>query len=222
MKKNSQTRISRRQLIKRAAGAAGLGLVPPSILAAQKALTPTDAEGPFYPVEIPLDNDNDLIHIAGQDTVADGIPTNVMGRVLDAKGRPITNAVVEIWQCDANGRYHHPDDDSDAVPDEKFQSFGRFETGDDGAYRFLTIRPVAYGSRTPHIHFKIKGPDFEALTTQMYIAGEPLNADDFLYKRLGDKAPLVTVDIGSNPDDSAEQLARFDIVLAADGRFETG
>ena len=217
-----KTKITRRQLIKSVAGAVGLTIVPPSLLAAQKALTPGGTEGPFYPVEIPLDQDNDLIHIKGQSTVAIGIPANVMGRILDEHGNAISNATVEIWQCDGNGRYHHPGDTRDGEIDNNFQSFGHFTTGSDGAYRFLTIRPVHYPGRTPHIHFKIKGPDFEALTTQMYIEGESTNAGDFLYKRLGDKADLVTVAFEPNPDESAEQLARFDIVLAADGRFGSG
>ncbi len=215
-------KISRRRFIKTSVVATGLTIVPPSLLAAQKSLTPDATEGPFYPVEIPLDSDNDLIHIDGRSTVANGIPANVIGRVLDDRGNAISNATVEIWQCDANGRYHHPGDTRDAEIDDNFQSFGHFTTGSDGAYRFLTIRPVHYPGRTPHIHFKIKGPDFEALTTQMYIQGEATNAGDFLYKRLGDNANLVTVAFESNPDDSARQLARFDIVLAADGRFGSG
>lgn len=215
-------RMTRRQLIKSAAGAAGLGMLPSSLLAAQKLLTPDATEGPFYPVEIPLDSDNDLIHVAGRSTQAIGISSNVIGRVLDARGNAISNATVEIWQCDANGRYHHPGDTRNAEMDHNFQGFGRFTTGSDGAYRFLTIRPVHYPGRTPHIHFKIKGPDFEALTTQMYIADEATNAGDFLYKRLGDQADRVTIDFEASPDDSASQMARFDIVLAADGRFGNG
>jgi protocatechuate 3,4-dioxygenase, beta subunit len=81
---------------------------------------------------------------------------------------------------------------------------------------------VPYPGRTPHIHFKIAGPGFEPLTTQMYLAGQPLNAQDGLYLRLGEQAQLVTVRLDPAPDleptvKSGAKRGVFDIVLGPDG-----
>ena len=215
------TRMTRRQWIKLAGSAAGLSVLPGVLRAAQYLLTPPQTEGPFYPERIPLDSDNDLVQVAGRTAMAGGTISNVVGRVLDERGRAVRGALVEIWQCDANGRYHHRGDDRDAPLDENFQGFGSFTTGADGAYRFRTIKPVHYPGRTPHIHFKIKGPDFEALTTQMYVRGEPGNERDFLFKRIRDERARESLLVAFEPDpeDSAELLAHFDIVIVADGRF---
>jgi protocatechuate 3,4-dioxygenase beta subunit len=130
---------------------------------------------------------------------------------------------VEIWQCDANGRYHHLADRRDAPLDDGFQGYGQYVTGTDGGYRFRTIRPVRYPGRTPHIHFKLSGSGFGGLTTQMYVAGEPRNARDGVLNRIPDEQQRAAVIVEFLPDTlgGAELEARFDIVLAADGRFET-
>ena len=106
----------------------------------------------------------------------------VEGRVTDTAGVPLAGGVVEIWQCDAAGHYHHPGDGGRAAPD--FQGFGRVTLGRDGRYRFRTIRPAPYTGRTPHIHFKVRLGPRDLLTTQMYVEGEPGNARDFLWSRL--------------------------------------
>src|SRR4051812_18802044 len=72
---------------------------------------------------------------------------------------PVSGATVEIWQCDAHGRYLHPADTGKRPRDSAFQGYGRITSGADGAYRFRTIRPVAYPGRTPHIHFAVRPPD---------------------------------------------------------------
>jgi protocatechuate 3,4-dioxygenase beta subunit len=95
--------------------------------------------------------------------------------VLGLDGRPLPDAVVEIWQCDSRCRYLHPGDRG-GPRNGAFQGYGRIRTGADGAYRFRTIRPIAYPGRTPHIHFAVAAPGRKALITQMYVAGEPLNA----------------------------------------------
>ena len=92
----------------------------------------------------------------------------------------------------------------------------------EGAWRFRTIEPVPYPGRTPHIHFKIAGPGFEPLTTQMYLAGHPLNERDGLYRRLGEQARLVTVGLEPAPDleptaKSGAKRGLFDIVLGPGG-----
>ena len=153
----------------------------PGLFADQLALTPEREEGPFYPDKLPLDTDNDLIKLGDSLTPAVGEITHLTGRVLDATGSPIRNATVEIWQCDANGVYHHSGDTSrrgDQM-DRNFQGFGSFTTGSTGEYRFRTIKPVPYPGRpAPHIHFKVKKGDRELLTTQLNIAGHPGNEVD--------------------------------------------
>ena len=206
-------KLPRRTLLSVAAGSAGLMLQRRAALAA--ALTPRQTEGPFYPPELPTDIDNDLVRVTGADTEAIGKVAHVMGRVLGSSGRPIPGALVEIWQCDANGRYLHPADRG-GQRDPAFQGFGRARTDASGAYRFRTIRPVAYSGRTPHIHFKIFHDGGELLTTQMYVAGEPSNARDGLYRRLDpDERERVTVALRPASEIESGALAgAFDIVVA--------
>jgi protocatechuate 3,4-dioxygenase beta subunit len=196
------------------AGAAGLVATPPQ------------STGPFYPLALPLDSDNDLVIVDGGPERAAGTVLHLGGRVLDADGRPVRGARIEIWQCDAFGVYHHPGDRRGPA-DANFQGFGATTADDEGAYRFRTIEPVPYPGRTPHIHFKIAGPGFEPLTTQMYLADHPLNARDGLYRRLGERARLVTVDLEPAPglEPTAKSGAKrglFDIVLGPDGITSDG
>jgi protocatechuate 3,4-dioxygenase beta subunit len=151
------------------------------LFADQLASTPEREEGPFYPDRLPLDTDNDLIILEDNLTPAVGEITHLTGRVLDVTGSPIKGATVEIWQCDANGVYHHSGDLSgkENQYDKNFQGYGRFTTGSNGKYYFRTIKPVPYPGRpAPHIHFKINKKDRELLTTQMNIAGHPGNEVD--------------------------------------------
>src|SRR5207253_7832913 len=107
------------------AGAAVLSM--PAILRAAALLpTPAQTEGPFYPLNYPADSDNDLVHVAGHTEAAKGTPTRVAGHILDATGRPVAGARVEIWQCDANGRYHNErDGDAGRARGENSQSRGQ-------------------------------------------------------------------------------------------------
>ena len=138
---------------------------------AQTALEPTppDAEGPFYPRRIPAEADADLTRVAGRTKPAEGMPLAVSGRVLLADGRPIAGARVELWQCDVRGLYHHVGGDSG---DENFQGYGVVTTDTEGRYAFRTIRPVPYGGRPPHLHFKLAHAAARPLTTQLYPRGE--------------------------------------------------
>ncbi len=177
--------------------------------------TPSQTAGPFYPIKLPLDKDNDLVQIVDHDDQAKGIIANVYGYILDRDGQPVVDAEVEIWQCDANGRYHHPDDPNDAPMDENFQGYGSTRTDMQGRYRFRTIKPVPYPGRTPHIHYRITSPAGDQLTTQLYIKGFAGNRQDGLFNRLGSKArqQAVSVEFEENTDDSAQLMARWDVVL---------
>jgi protocatechuate 3,4-dioxygenase beta subunit len=186
-------------------------------LAATLAPTPAQTEGPFYPLNYPADSDNDLVHVAGHSETAKGTVTRVAGRILDALGQQVTGARVEIWQCDANGRYHNVrDGDAGRPRDDNFQGFGQTVTDDAGGYRFLTIRPVAYSGRTPHIHFSVSAPGRKRFVTQMYVAGEPLNERDAVLRDIRDPAARerVIMPLRPAPEIGADALAvAFDIVL---------
>ena len=143
--------------------------------------TPSQTEGPFYPVSLPRDADFDLLR-NGALAYGRGQPAWLEGSVTDLQGRPVAGAQVEIWQCDETGHYHHPGDGGRADP--AFQGFGRVSVGSGGGWRFRTIRPAPYSGRTPHIHVKVRLGRHELLTTQLYVAGEPRNERDFLWRRL--------------------------------------
>ena len=171
--------------------------------------TPSQSEGPFYPVTLPKDSDFDLLR-NGNQNYPKGQSAWVEGNVSDLAGKPVAGALVEIWQCDNDGHYQHPAGGGKA--DQRFQGFGRVTVGADGSYRFRTMRPVAYGGRTPHIHVKVKLGQRELLTTQLYVAGDAGNAQDFLWRRLSqsDRSALT---IPFAPD--ADGLkARFPIYVA--------
>jgi len=187
--------------------------------AEELAKTPRRTEGPFYPDALPLDTDNDLILVNDNLSPAVGEITHLTGRVLNASGTPIRNAVVEIWQCDANEVYLNTGD-SQAKKDQQdknFQGFGRFTTGSAGAYYFRTIKPVPYPGRpAPHIHVKVKKGGLELITTQINIAGHPGNAIDGVVNGgittfekellMADFKPLANSKVG-------ELTADFDIIL---------
>jgi protocatechuate 3,4-dioxygenase beta subunit len=182
--------------------------------AVELARTPSLTEGPFYPPRLPLDTDNDLIIINKSLTPAVGTITNLTGRVLSPAGEPINNAVVEIWQCDANGVYLAQGNRGRS--DKNFQGFGTFTTGTKGEYRFRTIKPVPYPGRTPHIHFKIKKGERELLTTQLFINGHAQNRRDGVLGEIRDPfmRELVLVDFKPIKDSKiGEVSARFDIVV---------
>jgi protocatechuate 3,4-dioxygenase, beta subunit len=209
----------RRQMLESlVASAATLSFAGPwKAAAAQLPPTPPQTSGPFYPIALPLDSDNDLIQIAGHDGTAKGTVTYITGRVLASTGRPISGARVEIWQCDANGRYHHVQDGrTDRPLDENFQGYGQATTDEAGGYRFRTIRPVPYPGRTPHIHFAVSGPGTGRLVTQMYIAGEPGNDRDSVLLGVRDPAARsrLIVPLGPALDGQIGALAAtFDIVM---------
>jgi len=180
--------------------------------------TPAQTEGPFYPINKPIDQDADLTLIGNNSARAAGELLLIQGRVLTPKSSPVTNARVEIWQTNAWGRYQDRRDRSDAPWDPNFQGYGHVTTSDDGLYAFRTIRPVGYGKgyfrRTPHIHFRITGRHFDRLTTQMYFAGEPENANDGPLNRVSDSAARKRLIVDPQPvHGQGTQLGIFDIML---------
>ncbi|HWA14215.1 MAG TPA: protocatechuate 3,4-dioxygenase [Burkholderiales bacterium] len=202
----------RRRLLQ-AAGAAAAGAVVPA-RAADLVATPRQMRGPFYPIEFPLDQDNDLTRVRGRDGVAHGEITDVAGRVLDLDGRPLAGVRLEIWQVNGYGRYHHQGDDSDRPLDPNFQGYGTATTDTQGAYRFRTVKPLPYPGRAPHIHFELSRRDFGRFTTQMYVAGAPENERDFLLSRVADRKARQSLVVPLDRPGGAGPLSgRFDIVL---------
>ena len=209
------TRAPRRRLLAASLAGAALAGVPWRAGAQTRIPTPRQTAGPFYPVEFPADGDNDLVVVKGQTAIAKGEILLLGGTVMDLSGRPLSDTKVEIWQCNAFGRYHHSRDSSPAPIDPAFQGWGQSVTGDDGEYRFRTIKPVPYPGRTPHIHFLVTTPTRVQLVTQMYLPGEPGNARDGVFLSLETSqraAVLVRLDKAT---DGKALAGRFDIVLAA-------
>lgn len=195
-------------------GAAGLWV--PGAFAELLTETPRQTEGPFYPVDLPLDTDNDLIIVNDSLKPSLGEITHLSGRVLDSKGSPIRNALVEIWQADQHGVYLHKESDGADKRDRNFQGFGRFLTGSAGEYYFRTIKPVPYPGRTPHIHFAVKMKGCEKWTTQLYVKGEAQNEKDFVIRNIKTAAQRESVirEFAPVPGSKIGELAvTFDIVM---------
>jgi protocatechuate 3,4-dioxygenase beta subunit len=193
--------------------------MPSWLFAEHLAATPRMTEGPFYPDHLPLDRDNDLILISDATTPAVGQITQLSGRILDSNGSPLKDALIEIWQCDANGVYLNSRDSGRNLDrqDKHFQGYGRFTTGSSGEYRFRTIKPVPYNGRpAPHIHYKVWRGNHELLTSQIFIAGHPGNARDGVFGDVRDpfERELIQADFKPIKDSKlAEFAARHDIVI---------
>jgi protocatechuate 3,4-dioxygenase, beta subunit len=142
--------------------------------------TLSELTGPLYGHNPIGETDNDLTCQHPGEPLGERII--VAGRVVDEDGRPIPHTLIELWQCNAAGRYFHNVDDHRAPLDPNFTGAGRTLTDENGAYRFVTIKPGAYpwrnhpnAWRPAHIHFSLFGPCFiTRLITQMYFPNDPL------------------------------------------------
>ncbi|RZU00723.1 protocatechuate 3,4-dioxygenase subunit beta [Rivibacter subsaxonicus] len=157
----------------------------------------------------------------------------VTGRVSDEDGRPVRNSLVEVWQCNAAGRYWHKKDRHDAPLDPNFHGLGKFFTDAEGRYRFVSIKPGPYpwgnqdkAWRPAHIHFSLFGNVLaQRLVTQMYFAGDPLFDYDPIYQSIPDPAARLRLSAHLDMDETvgAEMLGyRFDIVLRGRGATPFG
>ena len=206
--------ITRRHLV-----AGGVAMAGAAAAARADTLVPTSSQdlGPFYPLIRPADHDADLTRIKGRSGVAMGQPINVLGRIVDLQGNPIRGASLDIWQCNAAGRYAHPGDTANpAALDPNFQGFARLASDRDGQFKFRSVKPKDYdtpiGRRTPHIHFSIDGRA-ERLVTQMYFPGEPLNDIDFLLKNAAPKESVIAEAIDPLSGDPQALAFRWTVVL---------
>lgn len=186
------------------------------------AQTLSEITGPALGAAFVKNGDNDLSRIANVDAIGERII--VSGRVLDENGRPVPDALIEIWQANAAGRYLHKRDQHDAPLDPNFSGEGRTVTDAHGRYQFKTIKPGAYpwgnhynGWRPQHIHFSLFGRAYATrLVTQMYFPGDPLLEFDPIFQCVPDakaRARLVaTLDWETTVPEYALGY-RFDIVL---------
>lgn len=209
------TDTRRRRVLSGAVGMAAAAVSAPLL----GAPTPSQTEGPFYPIVDQADKDADMTRIAGHADSAAGEVVVVEGRVLDHQGAPVEGAVVDIWQANANGRYAHEADPNPAPLDPHFQGWARLVTDAEGRYRVRTIKPGPYKvadewSRPPHIHFKVARRGFRELTTQMYFAGDPLNdLDRLLLSVPEDQRGSLVVDFQPRAGDAPH--GRFDLTIEA-------
>ena len=180
-------------------GAAAPAAPAPAALASSRRSIAAMTEGPFY---LPRawrepwsDWDADLARVQrdGRTLQARGEHLGLALQLADTNGRAVDRAEVEIWQCDALAVYHHPQvKRTPGGYEAAFQGFGASRSGADGRARFRCIRPVPYPGRTPHIHIKIRHVSFGEITSQLFVADEPGNRHDFLWRALdpADRAML--------------------------------
>jgi protocatechuate 3,4-dioxygenase beta subunit len=151
-------------------------------------------EGPVFGDDVVERSDNDLTQQHGGEPLGERII--VHGRLHGDDGRPIRNALIEVWQANAAGRYLHDVDQHSAPLDPNFSGAGRVLTDGEGRYRFTTIKPGAYpwrnhpnAWRPAHIHFSVFGRMFtQRLVTQMYFPGDPLFEFDPIFNSVPDPA----------------------------------
>jgi protocatechuate 3,4-dioxygenase, beta subunit len=190
--------------------------------------TLSEVIGPVFGYGDIQPNDNDLTNQHRDAPIGERII--VSGRVLDENSRPVRNALVEIWQANAAGRYWHNVDTHNAPLDPNFTGYGRLLTDDEGRYHFTTIKPGAYpwgnhynAWRPAHIHFSLFGAGIlTRLVTQMYFPGDPLLSDDPIFNSTPDERARNRLISHFDWETTRPVHAlgyRFDIVLR--GRDET-
>lgn len=218
-----QAIVDRRRFLNCLAAAGASGWLASWARAEEKRLaTPDQTTGPYYPIPAinkQKHNDSDLTRKLGKDQVAKGEPIIVKGRVVNAKGAPLSGAVVEVWQASTDGRYNHPRDTNPTPLDSDFQYWGRMVADHEGKYEFKTIKPGEYPGRTPHIHYKVTAAKHRDLATQLYFADEAKNnARDGIYKRLNrQERKAVTTELAKSSDHPKWKVGRFELVLRSKG-----
>jgi protocatechuate 3,4-dioxygenase, alpha subunit len=175
--------------------------------------TPSQTVGPYFRLGLDRPEWADLARDAPS-----GEKIAIEGRVLDGNGAPVDDAVLEIWQADAEGRYDHPDDGRPADP--RFRGFGRAMTDEAGRYRFVTIRPgrvpgTGGALQAPHVNLTIFARGLlKQLVTRIYFADEPSNQADPVLTGIADPAARRTL-LAVRQDGGTTY--RFDVVLQGKG-----
>ncbi len=197
----------------------------PSLPLIDVPLTLSERTGPGPIISAITPEDADLTRNAGTGGEAVGQRIIVTGRVLDGQGNPVPRTLVEVWQCNASGRYVHKRDDWPGALDPNFLGIGRCLTDQNGVYRFLTIRPGAYpwknhanAWRPAHIHFSLFGPSLTTrLVTQMYFQDDPLFFQDPIYNSIPSEEARKRMIVTYDHEVTEQEWAlgwRWDIVLS--------
>jgi protocatechuate 3,4-dioxygenase, beta subunit len=187
----------------------------------------TELTGPLFGHDRVRPGDDDMTQWNGGEAVGQRII--VHGRVLDTDGRAVPNALIEVWQANAGGRYRHLADQWPSPLDPHFNGLGRCVTDDQGCYRFTTIRPGAYpwrnhanAWRPAHIHFSLFGRAFpQRLVTQMYFPDDPLFPLDPIFNAVPDPKARRRMISAYDHEATIEEWAlgfRWDIVLRGTGQ----
>jgi protocatechuate 3,4-dioxygenase alpha subunit len=181
--------------------------------------TPAQTVGPFYAIGLTSRTMNVLVTGSTQ-----GQRIRVEGRVIDGDGKPIPDAMVEIWQANAYGRYNHPDDKQEKPLDPSFTGWGRSGTDENCLYSFETIKPGPVPGpgdsvQAPHINVAVfaRGMLVHAFT-RLYFGDEPSNEADPILKLIKNKARRLTL-IAAREDRNGKPVYHFDIRLQ--GKNET-
>jgi protocatechuate 3,4-dioxygenase beta subunit len=197
--------MNRRNFIKSGFVGGAFSLFASSVYAASP--TPEEIEGPFYPVLAQKDKDFDLTRIEGTQGVAKGKIIIMHGKILDTNGKPVEDAMIDLWQANAAGRYRHPRDPNKAPLDPNFQGWAIVPSGKGGKFRFKTIYPGSYPAsptwkRPPHIHYKVIKGGYVELITQMYFPGHELNGPDLLLRRKSkdERKLMIASRVQGNPE----------------------
>ncbi|MDT4956633.1 MAG: protocatechuate 3,4-dioxygenase, beta subunit [Pseudonocardiales bacterium] len=188
----------------------------------------TEVTGPLFGAERVQPGDDDLTQFDGGEAIGQRIV--VHGRLLDSDGCAVPNALIEVWQANAGGRYRHVNDQWPSPLDPHFAGLGRTVTDGDGHYRFTTIKPGAYpwknhpnAWRPAHIHFSVFGQAFtQRLVTQMYFPDDPLFFQDPIFNSVPDEKAQARLVSSYDHDVTTDHWAlgfRFDVVLR--GRAQT-
>jgi protocatechuate 3,4-dioxygenase alpha subunit len=173
--------------------------------------TPSQTIGPFFRQALIETGAENLVHEGTR-----GERVSIEGRVIDGDGAPVTDAMLEIWQANADGKYDHPEDDQEKRIDPTFQGYGRVATDMTGTFRFHTIKPGALpdahrGVQAPHLNVSIFARGLlKRLVTRIYFPDEPLNAGDAVLNAV--PTPRRATMIGAWTD-ATHRTLRFDIVL---------
>lgn len=220
--------LNRRRFFKSIA-VASAGYTLPGYLAEALTQSPIVTQGPYYPLsdDIPLDKDNDLVQLGDNLTIAAGVVSYVSGRILDANGNPVKNALVELWHADREGDYvYSTGTGRNPACDANFAGFGQFLTGSTGAFKFRTIKAGLYTGRTRHYHFGVTLPGRTTRSaTQTFwnetayglngVAWATQNANDSIYSTIPTTAQKNSVNLTYLPVESTttgEVAASWDFV----------
>jgi protocatechuate 3,4-dioxygenase alpha subunit len=171
--------------------------------------TPSQTVGPFFKAALIRSGQESMVAAKSR-----GERITIEGLLLDGGAAPVSDAMIELWQANADGRYDHPDDSQEKLIDPDFHGFGRAATDERGCFRFYTIKPGSVPGpgnmlQAPHINVSIFARGLlKRLVTRIYFPNEPLNTSDAVLNNVAaERRSTLVADIDQ------PGILRFDIVL---------